>query len=224
MQLILTRKRHISGNIWAFDFTPSSPLTWRAGQFIKVDLPHANPDAEGTARRFTIASTPHEGVVRIAARLTGTSFKQALAELEVGAPVTVLDLPAGDFVWMESSLPHVYIAQGVGITPFYAIVEDRRARSLPIRAHLIFTNHSPEDIPFKQRLVDIAKLDPTFQITFQTHPTTPDELSQRFPDLIRRIIYISGPRSLVALCAPPYNLPLGSLKQDTFPNYPAGEY
>ena len=53
-----------------------------------------------------------------ATRLRDTAFKQTLAELEVGAEVDV-EHPKGDFsLPMETELPYVFIAGGIGITVF----------------------------------------------------------------------------------------------------------
>jgi ferredoxin-NADP reductase len=76
--LILKEKENLVDNIWAFRFEPSAPLDWSAGQYIRVDLPHDKPDAEGTKRWFTISSAPYEQIVQITTRITQSAFKQAL--------------------------------------------------------------------------------------------------------------------------------------------------
>jgi hypothetical protein len=105
--LQLEHKQPEAGNVWSFRFRPSEPLDWLAGQFIRVELPHTHPDAEGTKRYFTIASAPHEGHVQISTRITDSSFKQTLAQLPIGRELLMLDPPAGDFVWPTNPVPPI---------------------------------------------------------------------------------------------------------------------
>jgi len=221
--LTLVGKTNVTGNVWTFEFEPSSPLTWTAGQFIKVSLPHP-ADAEGPSRRFTIAAAPYEKTLKITTRITGSTFKQALAALPVGGRLTLLDAPAGDFVWRAAPLPHLFVAHGIGITPFLAIVKDRRHRGLPVSAHLFYTNRPGTEPLFKTELAGWAEADPSFTVSFESEPATPALLAGKFPDLARRYIYASGPKPLITLCMPPYNLPASQLLQDNFPGYPASVY
>lgn len=224
MKLTLASKTALGDNAWAFTFMPERPLDWTAGQFIKVDLPHLVPDAKGTSRRFTIAAAPHEQTLTIATRLTGSTFKRALAELPAGGALDLLDTPAGDFIWRPAAYPHIFVGHGVGITPFYAIIKDRHHHRLPTNAHLLYTNRPGHRALFEDELIAWAAADPTFHVTFQTQPITPASLLAQFPNLAKRHVYVSGPKPLLALCLPPYNLPLSQLKQDNFPGYSADAY
>lgn len=110
MSLKLIEKVHLTDNIWSFRFNSDGPLTWTAGQFIRVELPHAQPDNEGVKRWFTVSSAPHERVIQITTRVTDTTFKQALANLPIGGELQLLEKPDGDFVWQDSDRPVVFIA------------------------------------------------------------------------------------------------------------------
>jgi ferredoxin-NADP reductase len=224
MILTLDAKASRGDNVWTFRLVPAQPISWIAGQFIKIGLPHSAPDAAGTSRQFTIAAAPYEQAISITTRITGTTFKQALAALSIGQPVNLLDTPAGDFIWREAATPHIFVAQGIGITPFYAIIKDRRHQDLPLQAHLMYASRPGSEILYKSELEAWASADPTLHVTFQTHPVTPDTLAEKFPDLAKRFVYVSGPKPLIALCMPPYNLPPSRLKQDNFPGYAAGDY
>lgn len=224
MHLTLITKYHLAGNAWSFDFRPSSPLRWQAGQFIKIDLPHSHPDAEGSTRRFTIASAPHEAKVTITTRLTETSFKTALAHLPIGGQINVIDSPAGDFTWVDSPHPLIFVAQGIGITAFCAIIKHRLFHQKPVCARLMYANFPGQAIPYAAELAQWSIQDSSLEITPISEIITPAKLAELIPKLQKRIVYVSGPKSLVALCAPPYNLPTSHLKQDTFPNYATADY
>ena len=68
MVLKLIEKEHLVDNVWAFRFKPSEPLVWTAGQYVRVELPHENPDGEGVKRWFTNSAAPYEGILQITTR------------------------------------------------------------------------------------------------------------------------------------------------------------
>jgi ferredoxin-NADP reductase len=223
MLLYLLSQVHITGNVWAYDFKPARPLAWIAGQFIKIEVTHDNPDDIGTKRFFTIAAAPHEGVIRVATRLTDSTFKQALHGLPIGGSARLVDQPAGDFIWRDWPVPHVFVAQGIGITPFVAILTDRLHRGLSVPARLYFANRAG-DAPYLTQLEAIAATHPEFSVHISTEPFTPSRLAETVPNLASATVYVSGPGSFFRLLGPPVSLPGGQLKQDIFPNYPASTY
>jgi len=224
MQLTLIRKQFRSGNIWSFWFAPDHPVSWQAGQFMRVSLPHANPDAKGALRWFTVAAAPHEQNLGITTRLTNSSFKQALGRLEVGGKLELAEAPAGDFLWRPSDRPHIFAAQGVVITPFYAIIKDRRHRGLPVQADLLY-GYQPDTEPvFADELTAWSQADPTFSVTFLEGLVQAEDIVRRMPDYAERFVYASGPKALLGLCLAPHRLPLSQLKQDNFPGYASSEY
>ncbi len=221
--LSLVARQPIAANIWRFTFRPSQPITWTAGQFIKIELPHPHPDPKGTVRRFTIASPPHAQTIDIATRITTSSFKQALSTLPPSGLLKLIDPPAGDFVWRTSPHPLVFVAQGIGITPFLSMLRDRVYHSQPLPAILIYTNFQ-SDIPFRNELQALAESHPEFHLHLNASPITPPKLAELIPNLSSSLVYVSGPKPLTALLAPPYNLPPGQLKSDLFPNYSSADY
>jgi ferredoxin-NADP reductase len=139
MKLILVSKRPETTDVTSFLFRSDAPLKWQAGQFLHYSLPHPDTDDRGIARYFTIASVPFEGHVMLTTRFASersSSFKRALRQLPVGAGVEVSE-PDGDFVIGDPADQHVFIAGGIGITPFRAILLDSDHRGLPINATLL---------------------------------------------------------------------------------------
>jgi ferredoxin-NADP reductase len=221
--LQLEHKQPEAGNVWSFRFRPSEPLDWLAGQFIRVELPHTHPDAEGTKRYFTIASAPHEGHVQISTRITDSSFKQTLAQLPIGRELLMLDPPAGDFVWPTSPVPLIFAAQGIGITPFYSMLKSRLHHGQPLTATLFYTNRSA-DIPFRAELEGWAAQHPEFRLILSEDRINAATISRLNSTLAASRVYVSGPGNLIALLGPPFNLKPSQLKQDFFPNYAASVY
>ena len=222
MALTLVEKVHLTDNVWSFRFKSDKPLHWTPGQFIYVELPHDNPDGEGTKRWFTVSSAPYEGVIQITTRVTGTTFKTALSKLPVGGPLTLVDAPDGDFVWEDKDLPLVFVAGGIGITPFHSILAQRAHDHEPLNVTLIYTGRTP-DVPFKDEIALWQKQDAGLKVDYVTGGRlTTEKLKQLVPDLDKSLVYISGPEPMVESLGDELRasgLTDDHLKQDFFPNY-----
>lgn len=227
MELKLTEKEHLVDNIWAFRFEPTTPLTWIAGQFIRVELAHHNPDAEGTKRFFTVSSAPHEDIVQITTRVTQSTFKQALAALPIGDRLPLLEKPDGDFVWEDSNKPLVFVAGGIGVTPFRSILRQRAHDHLPLNVTLIYGNRT-DAIVFKDEFDKYAHTDPHFKVEYVTgEPLTAAKLNELVSNLNASLVYVSGPEPMVEALGDQLRaarLPEAQLKQDFFPNYTQANY
>ena len=227
MNLIFISKNHIAGNVWAFVFQPSEPMTWVAGQYIRVELPHINPDIKGTKRYFTISSAPFENVVNITTRITDSTFKQALSKLSKGAELSLLNNPDGDFVWQDFDQPIIFIAGGIGVTPFYSIIKQRIHDNLPLNTTLVYVNRTDE-IPFKQEFDQWAVDDLTFNVKYEIGvPLTAEYLMTNYPNMNTSVLYLSGPESMVEIIGNQLQkngLPKSQLKQDYFSNYTENNY
>ena len=227
MKLLLDNKEHLLDNIWAFRFKPSEPLKWTAGQFMRVELPHDNPDEEGTKRWFTISSPPYEGIVQITTRVTDSTFKQALSKLPIGGELPLVEKPEGDFIWEDSDLPIVFVAGGIGITPFRSILQQRAHDHLPIPVTLVYGSRT-EDVPFKDEFSELEKSDPHFTVDYVVgEPLTAESLAALLPNLNGSLVYISGPEPMVIALAKDlqaHGLPGTQLKRDEFPNYDKTNY
>lgn len=227
MVLKLIEKEHLVDNVWAFRFQPSEPLMWTAGQYVRVELPHDNPDAEGTMRWFTDSAAPYEGIMQITTRVTDSTFKQALAKLETGGELQLVESPEGDFVWQDSSMPLVFIAGGIGVTPFRSILKQRAHDKLPLNVTLIYGSRTA-DVPFKDEFDAWAASDNQLKILYvDGEPLTAEKIASLVPNLNESLVYLSGPEPMVEALGNQLKnqgLPEPQLKQDFFPNYNENNY
>lgn len=228
MTLTLFEKEHLVDNVWAFRFKPSEPLTWVAGQYVRVELPHDNPDEEGTKRWFTNSAAPYEGILQITTRVTDSTFKQALFGLETGSTrLQLIEAPEGDFVWQNSELPIVFVAGGIGVTPFRSIIKQRIHDSQPVNLSLVYGSRTPE-VPFKNELTEWTNADPTLNVHYVSgNPLTAENLAAEIPTLNSSLVYLSGPEPMVESLGDDlksHGLPEAQLKQDFFPNYDENNY
>jgi ferredoxin-NADP reductase len=132
----------------SFYFEPETPLDFVAGQYLIFNLPHAEPDQRGIERAFTIASAPSEPLLRLTTRLPAqpSSFKYSLSGLAPGA-VLEASGPHGQFVFQRAERS-VFIAGGIGITPFRAMLGDLATRPSRPDITLLYSSSTP-DILFR---------------------------------------------------------------------------
>jgi ferredoxin-NADP reductase len=164
-EIRLVRRETVAEGTIAFWFSEPSGFRHQAGQSLLMRLINApETDREGDARTFTIASAPHEAELMIATRMRDTAFKRFLRAAPVGTVFRV-DGPAGEMVLHEdASRPAVFLAGGIGITPFRAIAQSAANERLPHRLYLFYSNRRPEDIAFLAELQCIERLNPNYRL------------------------------------------------------------
>ncbi len=198
MQLKLVSKKVEVPNVISFIF--EGDLTFKPGQFMRYHLEDPKPDERSFNRFFTIASAPHERHIQLTTRFVpdnGSSFKKDLRHLQIGERIEASG-PSGEFVVEDPNLNYVFIAGGIGITPFRSIVKDLDHRGLPINITLLYANRNSEII-FKEELEEIAAKNPNFKIHYFIEPERIDEAAIRsvVADLSVPIFYVSGPEPMV---------------------------
>lgn len=227
MKLTLVKKYPEVGNVVTFRFKPESPLSWQAGQFMEYELPHDNPDDEGIKRWFTIAAAPYEGEMQITTRITDSTFKQTLNSLQVGGTIQADGKPDGDFVWQDSDKPLVWIAGGIGITPFHSILKQRLHENKTNPVALLYANRS-DDIVFKNEIDEWARNDESFKVNYSVGKSLDAKLVHEIlGDVNSKLVYLSGPEPMVESLGDSLKekgLPENQLVQDFFPGYTEKNY
>lgn len=223
MKLSLVRKEHLIDNIWSFVFEPEHSLDYEAGQYVRVRLDHPNPDDEGPKRFFTNSAAPHEGVLQITTRLTGSTFKNALDKLKVGdTDLEMINPPEGDFLWQDTDRPILFVAAGIGVTPYHSILKERVHDGKQIPATLLY-NGRTDALPWKDLFAEMSAAHPEFSVVYQIDERISEEkLRSRFPLLNDSLVYLSGPEQMVEDIGDALKdggLKEDQLMQDWFPNY-----
>ncbi len=229
MKLTLIRKKQEAVGVESFVFSPAEALTWKAGQFIQCLLEHEPMDSRGEERWFTIASAPFEQELMITTRIAsekGSSFKAALSDLQIGESIEMLDLD-GDFIVQEPANNYVFIAGGIGITPFHSILKQADHAGVKLNATLLYGNRD-NGIAFQEELQSFANNNPQLLIQHVIAPQMIDEklIRQVVADLQKPMFYVSGPEPMVESLGEmlkAMGVPAGHLKQDYFPGYAAHE-
>lgn len=211
--LPLIKREEIAESTMAFWFdTKEADFNFRAGQhagFRLVDPPYT--DDEGNSRTMSFASSPHhKDFVMIATRMRDTAFKNSLKEVPLETKVEV-SMPAGFFTLPPStSLPVVFLAGGIGITPFRSMVEFATFEKLSQKIYLFYSNRAVELTAFLNDFEEWADENQNFKFAptitqeegvsdwkYEKGRINKNMLSKFIPILTEPIYYIAGPDSFV---------------------------
>lgn len=174
MKLTLVKKQEEARGTVSFFWESDRPIVWRPGQYLyfTLDLPS---DAENlgkqshgsNVRHFTIASSPTEETIQLTTRIRDDSlYKQTLNKLEIGAIIECTG-PRGDFVLdQERENPQIFLAGGIGITPFRSMIKYATDKGLKTPIRLVYSNSTPEDITFKEELDEWAQTNPDLKVSY----------------------------------------------------------
>ena len=127
------------------------PLPFVPGQFAMVYL----EGKDGWHRHpFTIASAPHEDVVRVTVKALGDYTSRVRDVIEPGMPA-VIGGPHGRFSHAKGTEQQVWIAGGVGVAPFLSWL--RALDEHPPAGRVDFFYTSDGEAPFTQEIRAIAE-------------------------------------------------------------------
>lgn len=208
-ETILVKKEKVSSDAWRFYFEKPSNFKYSAGQYIKLFLDVKNPDSRGKTRYFTLSSSPTEKHLLITTRILKSTFKLKLGNLKIGTTVKMRG-PWGDFVLPEdTSKPLVFIAGGIGMTPFRSIIKFANESKLKNKITLLVSYKTPDQILFREELDNISKKSRSIKIiTTITHSEAGnwqgetgriDEkfIKKHIENLKNNLYYVAGPDPLV---------------------------
>jgi ferredoxin-NADP reductase len=196
----------------AFLLEKPAGFTFKPGQAIDVVLPaSAVADAQSACHAFSIVSAPYENELVIATRMRGTAFKRALQALPIGSRVAI-DGPFGSLTLHNNrARPAVFIAGGIGITPFMSMLRQATHDRLPQALLLLYTNRRPEDAAFLAELQELERRSETFRFVAtmtqpgdcrppwngQSGPIDGPYIQRAVAELSKPIYYVAGPPGLV---------------------------
>lgn len=112
-----------SEDVYSFLFEKQPDLAWKPGQYGLFSIAHKA--VKNGTKPFSIASAPAENVVRITTRIgeSPSDYKKAMLELKPGMKIKMSG-PVGGFHLDGATGPALFIAGGIGITPYRAILKD----------------------------------------------------------------------------------------------------
>jgi len=234
--LHLKEKVQIGPGIIDFIFGLDKHFAYLPGQYMEWTLGYKDPDSRGNRRYFTLASSPTENSLRLGVRFNdpSSSFKKALFNLPVGGEITASSL-SGEFTLPKNpGQKLVFIAGGIGVTPFRSFAKAMIDKGEKRDAILFYSIKSPAEAVYWQLFYQAQNLGLKTVITItdpknvppnwtgKTGTLTKDMLLSEVPDFKERKFYLSGPHGMVKAFEKTLSdlgLPKSQIKTDYFPGF-----
>jgi len=128
----------------------------RAGQFLFVRFPRDKDLNE--SHPFTISSAPAEDILRLTIKASGNFTRELFAKLKEGSDA-IIEGAYGMFDYKTGGPRQIWIAGGIGLTPFLSFVRDMDG-NLQHRVDLYYTVRHPEEAIFVDELEAAAAKNP----------------------------------------------------------------
>ena len=170
----------------------------RAGQFLFVRFPGDKDLNE--SHPFTISSAPSEDVLRLTIKASGDFTRELFAQLKEGVDA-IIEGPYGLFDYKTGGPKQIWIAGGIGLTPFLSFLRDMD-RSLDRDVDLYYTVRHPEEAIFPEEIEAVEKENPRLKVyiryTAKEGSLTIEEIVKNAGGGVRgHHVYLCGPLPMV---------------------------
>jgi len=139
-------------DVFTLKLDTNKKLSFKPGQFCFLRL---NKDKLYARHPFTISSSPNEDSLNFTMKITGR-FTKIASQLKQGEEV-IVDGPFGIFTVKNDGKDLVFIAGGVGITPFISMIKDRLHSAKQQNITLLYGAKTRKDIIFRKELDEVNK-------------------------------------------------------------------
>lgn len=188
-----------------FGFSPGQSLD------LILAAPDAPADSHDIRHTFSIVSAPHENELVVATRMRDSAYKLKLGALAAGSRV-MIEGPFGVMtLHPDSARAAVFIAGGIGITPFMSMLRQAAHNAIPQDLLLLYSNRRPEDTAFLAELQALEQRNPRFRLAAtmtdmakskqtwkgETQKLDSARVRQAVQGLAAPVFYISGPPGMV---------------------------
>ena len=213
-KLILRLKKRVqlAPDIYDFIFAPEGKFAFAPGQYMEWTLGLHDPDSRGNRRYFTLASSPTEDHIRLGIKFyrNSSTFKQTLLCMDQNSEILASQL-AGDFVLPSNPKQKcVFIAGGIGITPFRSMIkyllDTHQLRPLV----LFYANRTADEFVYVD-VLERARKELGIKTIYTVTDTrnlpsswqgnvgriTPQMIKNQVPDYYKCVFYISGSKGMV---------------------------
>jgi predicted ferric reductase len=195
---VVQSTQRVAESMIEISLTPlGSPVAVKAGQFVLVAF-FAGPTFRGCGEfhPFTVSSMGGHGQIRVGVKALG-DCTQHIQSIEPGVMARVHG-GFGRFLADTPATPQLWIAGGIGITPFLAVLRDGHVAQ-PTK--LLYLYRVETDAAFLQELQNLADTDPQLSLqAMVTGNVTPDleSLLPNAQELSRHECYLCGPPGMIA--------------------------
>ncbi len=174
---------------------------FEAGQYIQVRIPWLKncPDCKGSSRVMSILSSPNEkDVISIAFRNTGSDFKNALTLKDSIGKEILIEGPYGFFTLPKEKKERiVFIAGGIGITPFLSMVRFLDEKGFDFPVNLMYFNRDKKSSAYLFELEKISSRYKNFTLNASFQKISEDMIKKCVKDINGVKWYVVGPPGMM---------------------------
>lgn len=189
----IVEKKQVADGTLAVYLEKPKDFNYRAGQYVLLHVPQLKEKgSRESTHAMSLASSPQEDALLLAMRVSKSLFKQTINSMNVGEELEI-DGPVGSLCLDESEKnPVVFLAGGIGITPFHGIINEQSRLGWPREITLFYGDKTPKDAPFLDNFAalqnDNFKFVPTMSRVDDNDKTWSGERGRISADLIKKHI------------------------------------
>ena len=162
-----------SSDTTSYRFSRPPAYTFKAGQWYTITVPSPEGPLD---HHFSHADSPTESQIELTTRLTGSTFKNSLDSLPVGAVVQIQG-PYGLFLFGYDKPRIAFLTGGIGVTPVRSMLrylaDTKGAGRQPGQELVVFYGSMTEDgIVYKDEFDEFERVIPGLRVVHViTNPT-----------------------------------------------------
>ena len=192
----------------------------RAGQFLFVRFPRDKDLNE--SHPFTISSAPAEDVLRLTIKASGNFTRELFSRLKEGTDA-IVEGAYGMFNYKTGGPKQIWIAGGIGLTPFLSFVRDMDG-NLQQNVDLYYTVRHPEEAIFEEELKAGAAKNPRLKVHIRYSAkdgslTIEDIVKNAGGNIVGYDVYLCGPLPMMQAFEKKFmdlGLPKGNIHYEEF--------
>ncbi len=238
LKLILPLKEihQLGADTYDYVFTTNQKLNFTPGQYMEWTLPVPHPDNRGNRRYFTLASSPTESDIRIGLKFYSnpSRFKQILGSMTLNQTIVASQLSGSFTLPKNPNQKCVFIAGGIGVTPFRSMVKYLIDTQQQRDIVLFYSNNTLAEIVYADVFSQAAQYGIKTIYTLTDTKQLPQNwqgktgfidaamITQEVPDFKQRLFYLSGPHGMVVVfekLLSRMGVPRHQIMVDYFPGY-----
>lgn len=194
---LVSQVQKVASGIVEISLRPlAAPIAARAGQFVLVGFDDGGRfKGCGESHPFTLSAIDPDGHLRISVKALG-DCTQHLQSVEIGVAARVQG-GFGDFLLDRPGTPQIWLAGGIGITPFLAVLRDEL---LTGPTTLIYLYRQDVDAAYVEELRMLALGQPLLTLQLHCGETDASSLAALLPaaaELVGQMAYLCGPPGLI---------------------------
>jgi ferredoxin-NADP reductase len=197
-EISFVRRIKEAEGIYSYIFNLPPKLKFNPGQYMEFTLAQNKSDSRGNRRYLSLSSSPTEPGLMFTVKepQEPSAFKRSLAVMKPGQKILASRVAGSFTLPKDSSKKLVFLAGGVGITPFRSMLVSLMDKGDKRDVAVVYSANSPGELAYQGLFQKAAVFG--FKINYLTQGHIDSaKISGFIPDFKQRTFYISGPYGFV---------------------------